>query len=95
MKPVYSISIFLNFQAVETFKECGKKDSKMAGTAATNLSFIYFLVSQSQQLYVILSLLLQILFLHIFMRLSLAHCYPVLSPTYPGSEPHPHTVILY
>ena len=50
----------------------------MAGTAATNLSFIYFLVSQSQQLYVILSLLLQILFLHIFMRLSLAHCYQPL-----------------
>ena len=26
-------------------KECGRKDSKIAGTAATNLSFIYFLVS--------------------------------------------------
>lgn len=32
-------------QAIETFKECGKKDNKMAGTAATNLSFIYFMVS--------------------------------------------------
>lgn len=31
-------------QAIETFQECGKKDNKMAGTAATNLSFIYFLV---------------------------------------------------
>lgn len=31
-------------QAIETFKECGKKDNKMMGTAATNLSFVYFMV---------------------------------------------------
>ncbi len=37
---------FVDFssQAIETFKECGKKDSKMAGTAATNLAFVYFMV---------------------------------------------------
>ena len=34
----------LIIQAIETFKECGKRDSKMAGTAATNLSFVLFLV---------------------------------------------------
>ncbi len=34
----------VSLQAIETFKECGKKDNKMAGMAATNLSFILFLV---------------------------------------------------
>ena len=38
---------FLNLQAIETFKECGKKDSKIAGTAATNLSFVLFLVGRT------------------------------------------------
>jgi len=38
---------FLNLQAIETFKECGKKDSKIAGTAATNLSFVLFLVCRT------------------------------------------------
>lgn len=36
-------------QAIETFKECGKKDNKMAGTAATNLSFVYFMEDSVQQ----------------------------------------------
>ena len=35
-------------QAIETFKDCGKKDNKMAGMASTNLSFILFLVSAHQ-----------------------------------------------
>ena len=32
-------------QAIETLKSFEKKDSKVACTAATNLSFLYFLVS--------------------------------------------------
>jgi intraflagellar transport protein 88 len=36
-------------RAVETLKECGKKDSKMAVSASTNLSFIFFLVSYPTQ----------------------------------------------
>ena len=32
-------------KAVETLKGFEKKDSKMAATASTNLSFLYFLVS--------------------------------------------------
>ena len=32
-------------QAIDTLKECGRKDNKMADSAATNLSFIYYLVS--------------------------------------------------
>lgn len=32
-------------QAVETLKDIERKGSKMASAAATNLSFIYFLVS--------------------------------------------------
>ena len=32
-------------RAVETLKGFEKKDSKMAATASTNLSFLYFLVS--------------------------------------------------
>ena len=35
---------FSSAQAIETFKDCGKKDSKMAGTAATNLAFVHYLV---------------------------------------------------
>ena len=34
-------------QAIETLKSFEKKDSKVASTAATNLSFLYFLVSFS------------------------------------------------
>jgi len=34
-------------KAVETLKGFEKKDSKMAATASTNLSFLYYLVSQS------------------------------------------------
>ena len=33
------------FQAIETLKSFEKKDTKVACTAATNLSFLYFLVS--------------------------------------------------
>lgn len=32
-------------QAIETLKSFEKKESKVASTAATNLSFLYFLVS--------------------------------------------------
>ena len=35
----------LCLQAIETLKSFEKKDSKVASTAATNLSFLYFLVS--------------------------------------------------
>ena len=34
-----------SFQAIETLKGFEKKDSKVQSTAATNLSFLYFLVS--------------------------------------------------
>ena len=39
--PYYVNSLF---QAIETFSNCTKKESKMAGAAATNLSFIFHLV---------------------------------------------------
>lgn len=35
------------FQAVETLKMFEKKDSRVKSAAATNLSFLYFLVSNS------------------------------------------------
>ena len=41
------------FQAVETLKGFEKKDSKMQSTAATNLSFMYFLVSRRTSLYLL------------------------------------------
>ena len=40
------INIYFHLQAIETLKSFEKKDSKVASTAATNLSFLYFLVSQ-------------------------------------------------
>ena len=42
----YQVSLFLSFgcQAIETLKGFEKKDSKVQSTAATNLSFLYFLV---------------------------------------------------
>ncbi|CAI8003550.1 Intraflagellar transport protein 88 homolog [Geodia barretti] len=36
-------------KAIETFKDCNRKDSKMAATAATNLSFILLLEKDLQQ----------------------------------------------
>ena len=38
--------LFYGPQAIETLKSFEKKDSKVASTAATNLSFLYFLVSK-------------------------------------------------
>ena len=40
--PYSTLSLFL--QAIETLKGFEKKDSKVQSTAATNLSFLYFLV---------------------------------------------------
>lgn len=37
----------LCYQAVETLKTFEKKDSRVKSAAATNLSFLYFLVSSS------------------------------------------------
>ena len=73
--------MYLNFQAVETFKECGRKDSKMAGAAATNLSFIYFLVGQSQQLYAILLVLIRMSFTIHAILYRAPHTVP--GPTHP------------
>ena len=39
------ISLPLSLKAIETLKGFEKKDSKVQSTAATNLSFLYFLVS--------------------------------------------------
>ena len=41
---IKSITAF-PLQAIETLKGFEKKDSKVQSTAATNLSFLYFLVS--------------------------------------------------
>ena len=41
----YVYPAFCSFQAVETLKGFEKKDSKVQSIAATNLSFLYFLVS--------------------------------------------------
>jgi hypothetical protein len=35
----------MHLQAIETFVSCTKKESNMAGAAATNLSFIFYLVT--------------------------------------------------
>jgi hypothetical protein len=48
-RPLLTIStgyehIIFFFQAVETLKSFEKKDTKVAATAATNLSFLYILV---------------------------------------------------
>jgi hypothetical protein len=39
-------NLYYVYQAIETLKSFEKKDSKVASTAATNLSFLYFLVSE-------------------------------------------------
>ena len=42
---ITGISLPLSLKAIETLKGFEKKDSKVQSTAATNLSFLYFLVS--------------------------------------------------
>ena len=42
---LYSYAFHVYLQAIETLKSFEKKDTKVACTAATNLAFLYFLVS--------------------------------------------------
>lgn len=42
---VTTVTHLLHFQAVETLKMFEKKDTRVKSAAATNLSFLYYLVS--------------------------------------------------
>ena len=44
-RKIYLSFYLIIFKAVETLKEFEKRDAKVASSAATNLSFLYFLVS--------------------------------------------------
>jgi hypothetical protein len=61
--------VFLIPQAVETLKSFEKKDTKVAAAAATNLAFLYSLVSNLTDKLVISKLLLDLVFM-----LSIQHC---------------------